>query len=309
MIRRILSSIGRNSRRLKPEIEKSRARRCLARGEAHLEKSEVEEALACCQKALSKFENLNEAYHLMAAALMPGDHYRTLLSRFHDWLKPDGYVEIGVAEGETLSLANQNTKVVGIDPFPRIIKKITSRVKIYPIPSDEFFANYELLKELDTRTIPLAFIDGLHLFEQVLKDFINLERYAHKETVILIHDCLPVARILATRQPATDLWCGDVWKIVPCLKKYRPDLSVAVIPSAPSGLGMITNLDPTSTVLRDNLAQITAEYQDEDLTYEHLDTGEHSLMKMVPGVAPNDWPKIQGMLSSRESILSGSSVS
>lgn len=299
MIRRILSGIGRDVRRLKPELEKSRARRWLVRGERHLAETEVEKTLACCQRALSVHEDLNDAYHLMAGALMPGDNYRVLLSRFHDCLQPEGYVEIGVAEGETLALAKPDTKVVGIDPFPRISKKITARAKIYPITSDEFFADYDLLSELGTATVRMAFIDGLHLFEQVLKDFINLERYAHKETVILIHDCLPVARILAARRPATDLWCGDVWKIIPCLKRYRPDLTIAVIPSQPSGLGMITNLDPTSTVLQDNFGQISAEYQNEVLSYDYLDTGEHSLAKMVPGVAPNDWQKISHMFNVR----------
>ncbi len=305
MIKRILSNIGRNVRRLKPELEKSRARRWLARAENHLAETEVEATLACCQRALSEYTDLNAAYHLMAAAIMPGDYYRALLGRFHDWLQPEGYVEIGVAEGDTLALAKPATKVVGIDPFPRINKKITSRAKIYPITSDEFFATYDLLNELGTATVRMAFIDGLHLFEQVLKDFINLERYAHKQTVILIHDCLPVARILAERRPATDLWCGDVWKIVPCLKRYRPDLTVAVIPSPPSGLGMITNLDPSSTVLQENFGQISADYKDEGLAYDYLDTGEHSLAKMVPGVAPNDWQIISEMLSLGEATVSG----
>ena len=287
--------------RLRPEIKKSRAGRWLARGENHLAEGNIEKTLECCEKALSEYVNLNGAYHLMAAALMPGDHYRVLLSRFHESLRPEGYVEIGVAEGETLSLANPETKVVGIDPWPRINKKIKSRAKIYPIGSDEFFASYDLFSELGTATVPMAFIDGLHLFEQVLKDFINLERYADDKTVILIHDCLPVARILATRKPATDLWCGDVWKIFPCLKRYRPDLTVGVIPTPPSGLGIITHLDPRSTVLPDNLDRIIAEYRDEVLPYEFLDTGEHSLAMMVQDVAPNNWEQITRMLSMGES--------
>jgi Methyltransferase domain len=37
----------------------------------------------------------------------------------------------------------------------------------------------------------MAFIDGLHHFEQVLRDFINVEKRATSEGLIVIHDCIP----------------------------------------------------------------------------------------------------------------------
>ena len=48
---------------------------------------------------------------------------------------------------------------------------------IYELTSDEFFARYDL-SELLGGPVELAFIDGLHLFEQVLRDFVNLERHS-----------------------------------------------------------------------------------------------------------------------------------
>ena len=59
--------------------------------------------------------------------------------------------------------------------------------------SDEFFAEHDL-RELLGGPVELAFIDGLHLFEQVLRDFVNLERCSTAHTVIILHDCLPARR-------------------------------------------------------------------------------------------------------------------
>src|SRR5258706_5348979 len=50
----------------------------------------------------------------------------------------------------------------------------------------------------------------------------------------------------AARERVDAFWSGDVWKLVPCLKKYRPDLSIHTIASAPTGLPVIRNLDPAS---------------------------------------------------------------
>lgn len=276
---------------------RKRAKKWAARGEKYLSQGDTEKALECCQRSLLADDNLVGAYLLMAKALMPGDDYLSLLSRLHENLKPESYAEIGVASGDSLTLAKENTKVVGIDPRPRIEKSIHSRAKLYPITSDAFFRSYDLLKELDSPKLVLALIDGLHDFEQALKDFINLERYADGETVICIHDCLPVARLVAARTPSTSFWCGDVWKIIPCLKAVRPDLDVRVIPARPSGLGVVTRLDRNSTVLREKFDQIASEFRDRELDYEYLDLDKNTLDNKVPNLMPNDWPQIAAMLS------------
>ena len=297
MIARVISKVRRDARSFGTELTKSKASRCVVRGRAHLANGELAQALECARRALSIDKDYNHAYHLMAEVLMPGDTYMTLLSRFHDSLQPEAYLEIGVSRGESLALASSTAKAIGIDPNPRIDQQIRSLARIYPIGSDEFFDRYDLLDELGTSRLPLAFIDGLHLFEQVLKDFINVEKYADRRTVVLIHDCLPVARILATRVPATNLWCGDVWKIIPCLIRYRPDLTVSVIPTQPTGLVVLTNLDSNSTKLQDRFDQIVADYADQALVYDHLDLLEHSVSTVVPRVVPNDWERITGMFS------------
>ncbi|GAB6842392.1 hypothetical protein JCM2811A_13930 [Methylorubrum rhodinum] len=54
-------------------------------------------------------------------------------------------------------------------------------------------------------------------------------------------------------------WLGDVWKIVPILKKYRADLKLYVVSAPPTGLVLVSNLNPQCTILKDNYAQIIEE--------------------------------------------------
>jgi hypothetical protein len=260
------------------------ARRWSLLAERHLALGDAEKAVACCVKSLAARPETDAAISLMAKALMPGDDYLAILSRFHELLRPQSYVEIGVAHGDSLTLAKPETHAVGIDPCPQIRATIRSHARLYPIPSDDFFARYELLRELESPRLALGFIDGLHVFEQALKDFINVERCSDKGTVVLVHDCLPVSRLMASRERHTGYWSGDIWKIVLCLAKYRPDLSLGVIPAYPSGLLLITSLDPRSSVLSDRLEAIIAEYKDQSLPYEYLDHGSMST------VLPAFWP-------------------
>jgi len=266
---------------------KKRAQQWVLRGENYFSQGAFEKALACSKKAIS-ICGLKSAYSLMHHALFPGDNYMSILSGFHENLELESYVEIGVHNGKSLALAKHDTKVVGIDPEPRINRPIKSCAKIYPIPSDHFFESYDLFKELGTTKLDLAFIDGLHHFDQALRDFINLERYANKETIILIHDCIPITRLVGNRERVTPFWTGDVWKMLPCLKKYRPDLKVHIIPADPSGLGIITNLDPNSTVLSDKFSKIDSEYRSLDLGYDYLDLDKNKTLNIVP----NNWQDV-----------------
>ena len=292
------AKVGKKICRVGRKIAKVRARRWVARGEKHLVRGELEEALACCKQSLSIYDNLTRAYSLMGKVLMPGDDYVAVLSHVHDVLKPESYVEIGVASGQTLALVRQDTRAVGIDPSPSIDDPTQLHAKLYRATSDVFFDSYNLFQELGTSRLALAFIDGLHHSEQVLKDFINLERYADCETVVLIHDCLPISRLVTARPPSTRFWSGDVWKVIPCLMKHRPDLRIHIIPTRPSGLGMIMNLDSTSTVLAEKWTQITSELQNQTLDYDYLAINKDRASNLLPHLVPNAWDHINGILSS-----------
>jgi hypothetical protein len=51
-------------------------------------------------------------------------------------------------------------------------------------------------------------------------------------------------------------WTGDVWKIIPILQQYRPDLKIDIIGAKAAGFGVIMNLDPNSQVLVNILDEI-----------------------------------------------------
>jgi hypothetical protein len=60
-------------------------------------------------------------------------------------------------------------------------------------------------------------------------------------------------------------WTGDVWKIIPVLRKFRPDLKLFIFDCAPTGLVVVSNLDSGSNALRIAYGDILDELRDLDL--------------------------------------------
>jgi hypothetical protein len=187
-------------------------------------------------------------------------HYYDLLARLQKLLQPRTYVEIGIRTGESFALAKTAVRSVAIDPAPDLKAALPAGARLFKLTSDDFFASHDLRAELGNKAVDLAFIDGMHLFEFALRDFINLEKHCGPASTILVHDCYPQDAVSSARERTTVFWSGDVWKLVPCLKKYRPDLLIATVDSPPTGLTVIRRLDPNSTVLSQNLEKIYAEF-------------------------------------------------
>ena len=57
----------------------------------------------------------------------------------------------------------------------------------------------------------------------------------------------------------------DVWKLVPILRRHRPDLRMCLVNAPPTGLVMITGLDPSNVLLRNNYDAILDEFGSLDL--------------------------------------------
>jgi hypothetical protein len=191
---------------------------------------------------------------------LTGDDYRAVLSRIHQAIKPRTYVEIGIKEGASLRRIAAGTRAVGIDPDPQIRFVLPEGIRVYAKTSDAFFAEHDVEAELGGQKIELAFIDGMHLFEFVLRDFMNLERHSAPRGTILIHDCYPLDEATSARSRSTAFWTGDVWRALLALREERPDLEVATLAAPPSGLAIIRNLDPASTRLRERYEAIVAAY-------------------------------------------------
>ena len=184
-----------------------------------------------------------------------GNHYLEVLSAFHESLEPKTYLEIGISHGNSLKLAN--CRSIGIDPEPNLEGDFSNHI-IYQKTSDLFFQE-DACQLFTEEKIDLAFLDGMHLFEFALRDFINSEKYAHQNTYILIHDILPRCFSEAIRGRVTIDWTGDVWKLILALRKYRPDLNIIVLDAYPTGLAVVSGLDPDSDFLSDNYEDIVAE--------------------------------------------------
>jgi len=232
----------------------------VAEAEGLLAAGQRAEAIAACRRALAIQPDCLPAHVCMARATLPGDDYLAHLRRFHETLRPGVYVEIGVDAGRTLSLARPPTRAIGVDPAAREVGvDFAADTRLFPLESDAFFAA-EAEEALAGDPIDLAFVDGLHLCEQALRDFIHVERHAARDSVVLFHDCLPLDRATASRTRRTGFWTGDVWKIVPVLARYRPDLEIFVVPAYPTGLFVVTRLDPSSTELAGRFDSIVAEF-------------------------------------------------
>jgi hypothetical protein len=198
-----------------------------------------------------------------------GIEYGSYLKQIHLVRKPASYLEIGVETGQTL--AHAECRAVGIDPkFQLQGNPIGSRVETYlfQMKSDEFFARHNLNNFLPDG-VDFAFLDGMHHFEYLLRDLISTEKYSHKETIVALHDCYPVNNEIANREVNYDRrvdaatriwWTGDVWKILPILRAFRPDLDVTALDCPPTGLVIIRGLDPSSKALINAYDEIVAEY-------------------------------------------------
>jgi hypothetical protein len=250
------------------------------------------ETIELSQQVLALDSNNVQAHSLWALASLPGDDYLTILDRIHQHLRPRTYVEIGVETGRSLVLARPGTTSIGIDPRPQLTHRIPPSARIFAKTSDVFFAQHDLFKELGDRPIDLAFLDGMHLFSFVLRDFINVERYCTRTSTCLVHDCFPLDERTAASNRATNFWSGDVWKLILCLKKYRPDLKIHTVATAPTGLAIIRGLDAKSTTLRDRLERICDEFA--KLPYAVLDNDKNGKLNLVA----NDWPTVQSLFES-----------
>lgn len=201
-----------------------------------------------------------------AVRRLPGPDYYEVLGWIHRILQPANYVEIGVRTGTSLRAAGAGTVCIGIDPNPAIAGSFAAPARIFSMTSDEFFAAHDLGALLGG-PVALAFIDGLHLFEQVLRDFANLERHSNGDSVILLHDCLPLNAITASRDRTTHFYSGDTWKAVLALHRGRPDLRIVTVRTAPTGLCLVTNLNAGNAWPRAEFEEIVRGYHALDYGY------------------------------------------
>jgi hypothetical protein len=98
-------------------------------------------------------------------------------------------LEIGIRTGRSMVLSR--TRSIGVDPNFKIDMPIHCDVQLIKATSDDFFAEGDPLAHFEGAPVDLAFIDGMHLSDFALRDFINIEPYMADTGVVVLDDVLP----------------------------------------------------------------------------------------------------------------------
>jgi hypothetical protein len=196
-----------------------------------------------------------------------GLNYLEFLASLHEELLFDWYLEIGCRLGD--SFAPVRGKTIAVDPFFRAEMNIICKkpaLHVFQTTSDHFFATSFLARN-DIK-LGLSFLDGMHLYEFLLRDLMNTEADSDPKAVIMMHDCIPFNHAMLTRDLNSlgkGPWTGDVWKLIPILQKWRPDLKITVFDCWFTGVVCISNLDPENRILQENYDSIRAEFDNMEL--------------------------------------------
>ncbi len=199
------------------------------------------------------------------------------------------YLEIGVSRGQAFQRIAADIKLA-VDPAFKLTQRTREladakarETHYFETTSDAFFDNEAEL--LTKHPIDVALIDGLHTYEQVVRDVEKTVRYLRDDGVIFLHDCNPPFELAGRRAEsweafmasqrgplAIGIWNGDVWKAIVHLRSTRPDLLVGVF-KCDQGLGFVRKGTPEST-LPYTVQQVEA------LTYADLKADRKRLLNL-----------------------------
>jgi hypothetical protein len=180
-----------------------------------------------------------------------------------DTFENPNYLEIGVCTGESFIPMRAKRKW-GVDPgyiisWKRRLKYAVfsflgiKTENLYRMTSDDFFEKKkDMLKSLG---VHVCFVDGLHTYEQALRDVLNALEDLKPGGIILMHDCNPITEAMAL--PAASIeavskadipgwngaWSGDVWKAVVHLRSLYNDLNVFTL-DCDTGIGVVSRGKP-----------------------------------------------------------------
>ncbi len=155
------------------------------------------------------------------------------------------YLEIGVDNGYTFNSVVAARKRA-VDPafkFPTVDVPDGDRtVHHFPITSDAYFEGPGAGWPID-----VAFVDGLHTFEQTLRDLLNVQAHLTGHGVIVIDDINPTSYHAALPDPGEAFrirdhqaqlypvmrddfsWMGDVYKLVFFIRDFMQSWSYASV--------------------------------------------------------------------------------
>lgn len=164
------------------------------------------------------------------------------LKALNEVLDPKVYLEIGVQYGGSLIQAQGAELAFGVDPEPLI--EFTSNKRpnqqIFTMTSDEFFEKRAFILP----PVNLAFIDGMHLVEYALRDYVNVQKYMAPGGVIVFDDVLPYSDAIAGRVMPPGDWTGDVWKLYYILREGVFGQEPILVDTWPTGTMVLLDVEP-----------------------------------------------------------------
>ena len=143
-----------------------------------------------------------------------------IIQKIIDSKKYKNYLEVGCDKDENFSKINVEKKI-GVDPLKGGTLRMTS---------DDFFKK-------NNEKFDLIFLDGLHTYEQTIKDIDNSLKFLNDHGVVIIHDCLPKKIWNQIVPRVYGHWNGDVWKAIVHSRTYSYADTYTCI--ADHGLGII----------------------------------------------------------------------
>jgi hypothetical protein len=204
------------------------------------------------------------------------------------------YLEIGVDNGSSFKPIKAQRKL-GVDPSYTLSKRRLMKyaifsffgietVKLFRMTSDDFFLKHQ--KMLTTCGIDVCLVDGLHTYDQSLRDVLNALGHLRPKGAILMHDCNPSTELMALPAASIDelitqgipewdgAWSGDVWKTIVHLRSLRNDINAFVL-DCDTGIGVVTK----------GLLKATLAYSQEEvrgMDYNFLAAHRKDLLALQP---------------------------
>jgi hypothetical protein len=190
-----------------------------------------------------------------------------------DLYEEPSYLEIGVYLGETFRAVKAKRKVA-VDPKFAMSPKDpepSDTVLYHEVTSDVYFGDLAPSEE----KFDVIFLDGLHTFEQTLRDLLNSEAYLKPNGVIIIDDVIPNSYHASLREfesfeevrkassSADGSWMGDVFRLVFFIETFLQQYSYATVSENHGQLVLWPERRPDKSLIRRQVEQISRlEYSD-----------------------------------------------
>lgn len=166
------------------------------------------------------------------------NHY-AFIEHFISILKPENYLEIGIAHGEMLQIAQKYSKKCYAVDINIPNTKFNENVILHNMTSDQFFNQLDRSIFFD-----FVFIDGDHKKEQVLSDFLNIKDNVVDDGFVFLHDTYPMGESWLH-----ETQCNNAWEAALEIKQnFNTQWEIVTLPFNP-GITIMKKMNINKQIL------------------------------------------------------------